>query len=176
MNAPSPSTPTDAGTRPRVTLIAARARNGVIGADDAMPWHIPEELKHFKATTMGQVLVMGRKTFDAIGRPLPGRETIVISRNGDWSHPGCQRADSLEDALDRAAALGRDETFIAGGAQIYALAMPLADRLLITEVDLEPSGDAWFPFVDPGVWEVVARDPRSSAGGTAFAITEYRRR
>ncbi len=173
----SSSTRIDAPTRrPCVTLIAARARNGVIGADNAMPWHLPEELKHFKAATMGQVLVMGRKTFDAIGRPLPGRETIVISRDAQWSHAGCQRAADLDDALSRAAALGRDQTFIAGGAQIYALAMPRADRLLLTEVDLAPTGDTWFPFVDPAIWEVSSRDPRTSANGTAFTITEYRRR
>jgi dihydrofolate reductase len=141
-----------------VTLIAAVGRNGVIGADNDMPWHLPEDFAFFKRTTMGHPMVMGRKTFDSIGRVLPGRRTIVVTRQEDWSHPDVETAHSLVDALDLAGPA--DEVFICGGGQVYAEAMPFAHRLLITEVDQSPEGDVVFPPIDISEWREVSRRPQ----------------
>jgi len=139
-----------------ITLIAAVARNGVIGADGGIPWRVPGEQAVFKAATVGHTLVMGRATYDSIGRPLPGRTTVVITRDAGWSAEGVLVAHSLEEAL----ALGGDpEVFVAGGAAIYELAMPVADVLLLSEIDLEPDGDTFFPDIDREVWSEVAREP-----------------
>ena len=140
----------------RITLIAAVARNGVIGKDGGMPWHLPEELAHFKATTMGHPLVMGRRTYEAIGRPLPGRRTIVVTRDREWRAPGVETAHSFADALSLAGPA--DEVFVAGGAQIYAEAMPYAHRMVITEVDEEPEGDTWFPAWPERAWREDSRE------------------
>jgi dihydrofolate reductase len=153
----------------RVSLIAAVGRNGVIGADGAMPWHLPEDFAYFKRTTMGHPMVMGRRTFDAIGRVLPGRRSIVITRQPHWAHPGVETAHSLAEAL--ALAGPADEVFVVGGGQVYAEAMPFAHRLLVTEVDQEPSGDVHFPPIDPGQWHESGRDPRDG-----FAFVTYDRR
>jgi dihydrofolate reductase len=128
-----------------VIIIAAMAANRVIGDKGAIPWHLPEELQWFKATTMGHVLIMGRKTYESIGRPLPGRDTIVISRNPGRLFPGCARATSLPEALARCA--GREKVFIAGGAQIYTLALPLADTILLSVLDQSVAGDTFFPVI-----------------------------
>lgn len=155
----------------RVTLIAAVARNGVIGAEGGMPWHLPEDFAFFKRTTMGHPLVMGRATFDSIGRPLPGRRSIVVTRTRNWRHDGVEVAGSMPLALDLASSgRGGDEVFVIGGGQIYRLALPLADRLLITEVDLEPEGDATFPRIDPTEWLEVSREKRDG-----FTFVEYQR-
>jgi dihydrofolate reductase len=138
-----------------VTLIAAVGRNGVIGADNGMPWHIPEDFAYFKRTTLGHPIVMGRKTFDSIGRVLPGRRTIVVTRQRDWSHAGVETAHSLSEALSLAGPA--DEVFICGGGEIYAEAMPWAHRLLITEVDQSPEGDVRFPEIDISEWREVSR-------------------
>ena len=140
----------------RLTIIAAVARNGVIGHRGGMPWHLPGELAQFKATTLGHTLVMGRATFDSIGRALPGRRTIVITRNPTWHHAGLETAHSFADAL--ALAGPGDEVFAAGGAQIYELALPFAQRLVITEVDAEPEGDTWFPSWARADWVEVSRE------------------
>ena len=140
----------------RLTIIAAVARNGVIGHRGGMPWHLPGELAQFKATTLGHTLVMGRATFDSIGRALPGRRTIVITRNPTWHHAGVETAHSFADAL--ALAGPGDEVFAAGGAQIYELALPFAQRLVITEVDAEPEGDTWFPSWARADWVEVRRE------------------
>lgn len=140
----------------RLTIIAAVARNGVIGHRGGMPWHLPGELAQFKATTLGHTLVMGRATFDSIGRALPGRRTIVITRNPTWQHPGVETAHSFADALSLAGP--GDEVFAAGGAQIYELALPFAQRLVITEVDAEPEGDTWFPSWARADWVEVSRE------------------
>lgn len=161
---------------PVVTLIVARARNGVIGRDGQLPWHIPEELQHFKRTTLGHVLLMGRKTFESIGRPLPGRQTIVVSRDPRWHHAGCLHATTLSRAIALAGELGATQAFVAGGAQLYASALPIADRLLVTEVDVQPDGDAHFASPDPQDWECIASAPHQSAVGIGFTIDEYRRR
>lgn len=158
----------------RVTLIVARARNGVIGFENALPWHLPEDLRHFKATTMGHSVVMGRKTFESIGRPLPGRRILVLTRNPHWYHPGCEHAQSIETAL--AILQGQPEIFIAGGAEIYRQALPFAERLLITDVELEPKGDAWFDEPDPALWECVACAEHVAASGLRYSIRELKRR
>ena len=140
----------------RITLIAAVARNGVIGLDGGMPWHLPEELAHFKATTMGHALIMGRTTFESIGRALPGRRTIVVTRDASWHHADVECARSFPDAVSLAGPA--DEVFVAGGAQVYAAALPVTDVLLLTLVDAEPEGDTFFPDVDWTAWHEVSRE------------------
>ncbi len=143
-----------------VTILAAIARNGVIGVDGGLPWHLPDELRLFKEATLGHVLVMGRRTYESVGRPLPGRTTVVVTRQPDWQVDSEQvvRAGSVPDALE-AAALLDDEVFVVGGAQIYADALPLADRLALTFVDAEPKGDTVFPDVDWSQWREIGRRP-----------------
>jgi dihydrofolate reductase len=135
-------------SRPHVSLVVAVARNGVIGRDNDLPWRLPDDLKHFKAITLGKPVVMGRKTFESIGRPLPGRENRVVSRQAGFEVPGCRVFSSLEEALAGPEA----EVMVIGGGQIYASALPLAQRLYLTEVDAEVEGDAKFPEIDPGAW------------------------
>jgi dihydrofolate reductase len=160
--------------QPRVTLIVARARNGVIGRDNAIPWHLPEDLKHFKASTLGHAVVMGRRTFDSIGRPLPGRRIVVLTRDPNWAHAGCERAGSLEEAMKLLA--DQQDVFVAGGAEVYREALPIASRLLITEVDLEPAGDTWFDEPDPSSWQCVKATEAVSATGLGYTIRDMVRR
>ncbi len=150
----------------RLTLVAAVGRNGAIGDGSSMPWHLPEDLAHFKRTTGGGVMVMGRRTWDSIGRALPGRRTVVVTRDRTWSAPGAQVAHSMAEALLIA---GDGEVFIAGGGEIYAQTLPWAHRLVITEVDAEPAVDVVFPPIDGAVWREVAREPRD---GFAFVTWE----
>ncbi len=165
-----------------MTIVVARARNGVIGRDNRLPWRLPEDLAHFKATTMGRALIMGRRTFESIGRALPGRRTIVVTRDAAWSHAGCERAGSLAEAVALAAApgpdpaIGTDEAMVVGGAQIYREAMPLADRIVLTEIDEDFDGDARFPAPDPVAWEESRRRQEVSKSGLRYSIVEYRRR
>lgn len=142
----------------RLTLVAAYAANRVIGDHGRIPWHLPEDFAHFKATTMGGVLVMGRATYDSIGRPLPGRTTVVLTRDRAWSAPGVLVAHTLADALDLAAEQP-GETFVVGGAQVYAQALPLATHQVLTEVDLVPDGDALYPQLGDD-WVETRRQPR----------------
>jgi dihydrofolate reductase len=167
------TTPEPAAARPRVSIIVARARNGVIGRDNGLPWHLPEDLRHFRATTLGHPVVMGRRTFESIGRPLPGRRNIVLSREAGWSHPGCERAGSLSEALALCAA--QPEVFVIGGAQVYTEALGVADRLLVTEVDVDADGDARFPAPDPRHWRLVESRPGSSATGPSYVFAVYER-
>ena len=142
-----------------ITLVAAMARNRAIGLDGAMPWHLPRELKHFKDTTMGKAIVMGRKTWESIGRVLPGRQNIVVTRNPDYSAGGCDVVLSLEAAI--ATAEG-DEVMVIGGGQLYTEAMPVADRMVLTLVECDPEADTWFPEWDESRWhEVSSRDEAS---------------
>ena len=129
--------------------IAAVARNGVIGAGNDIPWRIPEDWARFKAITMGHVLIMGRKTYDSIGRPLPGRTTIVVTRDPDWTAAGVLVVRNLDEAFEAAYALSPEKVFVAGGGQIYAAAWDRLDCLEITEVDVEPAGDVLFPPIGP---------------------------
>jgi len=158
---------------PRISLVAAVARNGVIGDSGRLPWHLPEDLKRFKALTMGHVMIMGRKTHEAIGRPLPGRRTIVVSRQARIAFPGVETAASLEAAI--ALAGEAPEIFVVGGGEIYVQALPLAHRLLLTEVDASPAGDAFFPPFDPARWRVGARTEGRSAEGLSYAFVDYER-
>ena len=139
-----------------ITLVAAMATNSAIGLDGQMPWHLPRELKHFKETTMGKPIVMGRKTWESIGRALPGRQNLVVTRNPEFSAPGCDVAGSLEAAVEMAAG---KEVMIIGGGQLYAEALPFADRMVLTLVDCEPEADTWFPGWDETEWtETASRD------------------
>jgi dihydrofolate reductase len=163
-------------------LVAAVAHNGVIGGDNGLPWRLPSDLKRFKALTMGKPLIMGRKTFEAIGRLLPGRETIVITRNPYFRAEGALTTQSLEAALagaqERASAVGADAIIVAGGAQIYGQTIGSADRLFITEVALAPSGDARFPPIDPALWREVRRQEgeRGPSDEAEFVFVDYERR
>ncbi|TDO68182.1 dihydrofolate reductase [Kribbella sp. VKM Ac-2571] len=148
-----------------VILIAAVGRNGVIGRDNDLPWRIREDLQRFKQLTLGHTLVMGRKTYDSIGRPLPGRRTVVVTRQPGWSADGVDITYSLEEALKYDGTL-----YVAGGGEIYRQALPYADTLELTEVDQSPDGDVTFPTVDPGVWTETTRDTHDG-----FSFVSYRR-
>ena len=135
-----------------ITLIAAMGRNRAIGLDGRMPWHLPAELQHFKRATMGKAVVMGRKTWQAIGRPLPGRQNIVISRNTGFVAAGAEVTDSLTNAVEISKA---EEVMIIGGGQLFALALPFAQRMILTLIDIEPRADTWFPEWDANHWEQI---------------------
>ena len=162
-----------------VTMVVARARNGVIGFKGAMPWHLPADLKRFKAITVGKPVVMGRKTFESIGKPLPGRQNIVLTRDASWAADGVTVVPNLAEAV---AAAGLDPRIrgpimIIGGAEIYALALPIATRVELTEIDAEPEGDTFLPAFDPARWEEVARvtnEPEGDKPGYAFITLERR--
>lgn len=176
-------------------MIVAMAANRAIGKDNRMPWHLPADLKHFKETTMGCPVIMGRKTFESIlaslGKPLPGRTNIVITRNAGFSHPGAVTAASPEAALEaaRGAMLPGeahaptvskdrpDEVFVIGGAEIYAAMLPLARRIVVTEIRQNFDGDAFFPALDPHVWKEAARRPQPASGTPVvdFDFVDYRR-
>ncbi|NQY40514.1 MAG: dihydrofolate reductase [Henriciella sp.] len=164
--------PTPSAHRPRekalnasvkLCLIVARARNGVIGKDNDLPWRLCDDLKHFKATTKGCPVIMGRKTWESLPRrPLPGRDNIVLSRDGQYSAPGARVYTSIDAAIEAgkglAAVAGKHEIFVTGGSAIYENALPFADRLYITEVDVEMDGDATFPDFDEAAFEEVRRE------------------
>lgn len=139
-----------------ISMIVAMGENRLIGRDNDLPWHIPADLKFFKATTMGKPMIMGRKTFESIGKPLPGRRTIVVTRNPAWACEGVEVALSMDAAL--ALAEGADEIMVVGGAQIYAQALSKADRLYVTEVALRLEGDAYFPEINDAEWGLVSRE------------------
>lgn len=154
-------------------LIYARAANGVIGKDNTIPWHIPEDMAHFKQLTQGCAVIMGRKTWDSLPprfRPLPGRTNIVVTRQGDWQAEGAVRATSLQDALQKAPA--DQPVWVIGGAQIYAEALPLADRLEVTEIDQEFDGDAYAPTLG-APWTESARSRHVSTKGLPFSFVTY---
>ncbi|MFU8867930.1 dihydrofolate reductase [Natronococcus sp.] len=164
-----------------LAAIVAVADNGVIGRDGEMPWHLPADLQHFKETTMGHPVIMGRVTYEGIletlGEPLPGRTTIVLTSRALETPENAVVAESLEDALEKAETVaeqrhdGADTVFVAGGATIYEQFLPALDRLVVTEVDREPAGDTEFPDWDPEAWTEVDRDERDG-----FAFVEYVRR
>lgn len=156
-----------------ITLVAAMAEGNVIGLDNAMPWHLPEDLKHFKATTLGKPVIMGRKTFDSIGRPLPGRLNIVITRQADWQHEGVTVVHSLQDALALAANV--DEVCIVGGAEIYRQALPLADRMCLTHIRLSVAGDATFPQWQADEWLSEPGELQTAANGLQYCFAHYQR-
>jgi dihydrofolate reductase len=141
----------------RVVLVAAVARNGVIGDGPDIPWQLPGEQRLFKGLTWGHTLLMGRATYESIGRPLPGRTTIVLTRSPDWSAEGVLVAHDLTEALAIADTLD-GVVMVAGGGQVYAAALPVADEQVLSEVDLEPAGDAFYPAFDPAEWREAARE------------------
>ncbi|ODU29650.1 MAG: diacylglycerol kinase [Thiobacillus sp. SCN 62-729] len=164
-----------AQNKPRVSVIAALARNRVIGVENRLPWRLPEDLAHFKALTLNHPILMGRKTFESLGRPLPGRTNIVITRNVDYRRDGCLVADSIPAAI--ALCEDADEVFFIGGAELYAQVIPLADRLYLTEVDIDAQGDAWFPDYDRSAFREVSREPHTGVKGDAlrFDFVVYER-
>lgn len=141
-----------------LTLIVARARNGVIGRDNQLPWRLPEDLAFFKRTTMGAPIVMGRKTHESIGRVLPGRRNIVVTRDAQRRFDGCDTVTNLDDALALAARDGAAEAFLIGGAQLYEEGALRADKMIVTEIHADFDGDARFPAPDPAVWHEVSRE------------------
>jgi len=159
--------------RPRLSLIVAVARNGVIGKDNRLPWHIPEDLKRFKALTMGHHIIMGRRTWESIGRPLPGRKSVVVTRDGDYSAPGANVVHSFADALDACA--GDDEAFVIGGAEVYREALAHADRVYLTEVLADYPGDVRFPPLGADWREMSREKPRRSPAEVGFAFVVYER-
>ncbi|MFZ1810872.1 MAG: dihydrofolate reductase, partial [Candidatus Nitrotoga sp.] len=138
----------------KLAIIVAMARNRTIGINNTLPWRISADLKRFKSLTMGHHLIMGRKTFDSIGKPLPGRTTVVVTRNDALKIEGCIMAHSLEEAITACA--GDDEIFIVGGAELYALAMPLVDTIYLTEIRQDVAGDTHFPEFDKKLWQELA--------------------
>jgi dihydrofolate reductase len=164
-----------------LSLIAALGENRVIGVDNRMPWHLPADFKYFKATTLGKPIVMGRKTWDSLGRPLPGRLNLVVSRQPGLRLDGAEVFASLEAALGRAQAWateqGADEVMLIGGAQLYAQALPDADRLYLTRVALSPDGDALFPDVDLAQWRLASSAEHPAENDKpAFTFEVWQRR
>ncbi len=149
-----------------ISLIVAVADNGVIGQDNALPWRLPGDLKRFKALTMGKPIIMGRKTFDSIGKPLPGRTNIVITRQSDLQIVGCTVVGSLDEAFGSVQA---DEYMIIGGAEIYRQALPQAQRVYLTQVHATISGDAFFPLLEPTQWHETSRDDVPADDQNQFA-------
>lgn len=163
------------GANITLSLIVAMADNRTIGRNNELPWHLPDDLKYFKSVTMGKPIVMGRKTFDSIGRPLPGRLNIVITRNAEWQHSGVKTAASLQQAVALAAEenlQGQEaliqEVMVIGGEEIYRTAIELADRLYITRVQAEVEGDAFFPQYNESEWQEVSRQQPGSQGDTPY--------
>ena len=149
-------------TTPRITLVVARARNGVIGRDGGLPWRIPADMRHFKAVTTGTAMVMGRRTFDSLPKLLPGRRHIVLTRDPGWGARGAETAPSVDAAI----ALAGDEPIsVIGGAEIFGLFLPLAQTVELTEVHAEPDGDTMMPPLDPSCWREVAREAHGPEEG-----------
>jgi dihydrofolate reductase len=156
---------------PAITLVAAVADNGVIGAEGRMPWHLPADLAHFKRLTLGKPVLMGRLTWESIGKPLPGRINLVMTRAPDWQAPGAVRVASLEQALLRARDALAPELMVIGGAEIYRLALPRARRIHLTRVHAEPWGDALFPELDPDEWKEISRREHLSDDRNPWDLT-----
>jgi dihydrofolate reductase len=156
-----------------LNVIVAMARNRVIGINNTLPWRLPADLQHFKALTMGHHIVMGRKTYESIGKPLPGRTTVIVTRNADYRVEGCLTAASIDAAI---AACGADpEIFFVGGAELYAQVLSRADRLYLTEIQADYDGDAHFPAFDPSVWQETARQENTSPDGLGYHFVTYQR-
>lgn len=155
-------------------IVAAMGRNLAIGKDGRMPWHLPAELQHFKRTTLGKPVAMGRKTYEAIGRPLPGRQNLVISRNRAYQATGCQVVASLVEAVHAAEG---SELMIIGGGELYRQALPLASRMVLTMIDIEPEADTWFPQWDASEWQLLSSDCHAADADNPldYEINEWRR-
>ena len=157
----------------RVVLVAAVAANGIIGASGRLPWHIPEELKHFKRLTLGHPVIMGRRTWESLGRPLPGRENIVVTRSRGYDAPGAHVAASLEAAL--ALCTGEPVAFVIGGTQLFKESLPIAAGLVLTEIQRDYEGDTWFPAWDRSQWRESQREAHTAGDGTRFDFVRYER-
>ena len=156
-----------------LNLIFARARNGVIGKDNTLPWHLPEDLAHFKQTTLGQPVVMGRKTWESLPqkfRPLPGRTNIVVTRQTNWQAEGAVVAHSIEEAMQHCPA--DTQAWVIGGAEVYAQAMPLASRAVVTEIDADFEGDAFAPELDAS-WQEASRTTHVAANGLHYSLVNW---
>lgn len=156
-----------------LSIIVAVATNSVIGLNNTLPWHLPEDLKRFKALTMGHHIIMGRKTYESLGRLLPGRTTVIVTRNLHYAVDGAVVVNSLEDALD--ASKNDNEVFLIGGAELYSLGLKYADRLYITEVHAEYTGDAYFPTIDYSNWRESSREQLVSINNLKYSYVVYER-
>lgn len=158
----------------RISIISALAANRTIGINNSLPWRLPEDLKYFKSLTLGHHILMGRKTYESIGKPLPGRTTVIITRGNFPAPDGVKIAHSLREAID---VCGDDqEIFFVGGAELYTQALPLADRLYLTEIQAEVEGDAWFPAFDKNRWREMSRDRRhEEKNGMEYHFVVYDR-
>ena len=156
----------------RLSLMVAKASNRVIGRNNKLPWYLPNDLKYFKQVTFGKPVIMGRKTWDSLGKPLPGRTNIVITRQADFQAEGAKVVATLDEAVTLAENVafieGQDEAVVMGGAEIYALAMPQADRLYLTEVHAEVDGDTWFPEYDTSEWKEIGREDFPAEGPNPY--------
>lgn len=152
-----------------ISLIVAASRNNVIGKNNQLLWSLPNDMKFFKNTTWAMPVLMGRKTYESLGKPLPGRLNIVITRQTDWKPKGATVAHSLDDAIKMAAAADYKETFVIGGGEIFKEAMAVADKIYMTRVDTELEGDAFFPVIDTTKWEMVSEDSRAADAKHVYA-------
>lgn len=152
-------------SRPTIALVAAMSLNRVIGVNNQLPWHLPADLQRFKSLTLGHTIVMGRRTYESIGRPLPGRRNVIVSRSLS-ALPGCEIAGDLLTLIAQA----DDDLYVIGGAEIYAQALPVADRIYLTEVNVELPGDAYFPQLDPRIWPIVAVEEFAADDRNAYAM------
>lgn len=150
----------------RISIIAAMAANRAIGLENRLPWHLPDDLKRFKALTMDHHIVMGRKTYDSIGKPLPGRSTVIVTRNVDYAVPGCIAVNSIDAALT--VSYGDEEVFFVGGADLYRQALPIANRLYLTEIQRVFDGDAFFPEYDTSQWRETSRERHRTEDDKGF--------
>lgn len=158
----------------KLSTIVAIANNRVIGINNTLPWHLPEDLKRFRALTMGHHIIMGRKTYDSLGRLLPGRTTVIVTRNNDYKVEGALIANSLQEAI--ALCKGDDEAFLIGGAELYQDGLKLSNKLYITEIALDVEGDAYFPEYSSGDWLETSREAHVSEQGLAFNYVTYVRK
>lgn len=156
-----------------LSLIVAIAHDQVIGVNNTLPWHLPEDLKRFRALTMGHHIIMGRKTYDSLGRLLPGRTTVIVTRNQDYKVEGALVAHSLTEAI--ALCKNDDEVFVIGGAELYQDALKFANKLYITQIDLKVEGDAFFPQFDSAEWQETLREAHTSAQGLSFSYINLER-
>ena len=158
---------------PRIYLVAAIAANGVIGARGKLPWHLSEDLRRFKQITLGHPVVMGRKTWESIGKPLPGRDNVVITRQRGYQAPGAILAASLDEAL--AHCRGKDPVYVIGGWEVFRAALPIATGLILTEIHRDYPGDVYWPGTDRSTWRETAREPHVAANGIPFDFVHYER-
>lgn len=164
-------TPSVATATPRIYLVAAVARNGVIGAKGKLPWHLPEDLRHFKKLTLGHPVIMGRRTWDSLPHALPGRDNIVVTRSANRDIPGASVANSVEAAI--AMCVGEPLAFVIGGAGIFAETLPIADGLVLTEIERDYEGDVVFPPWDRSAWKETQKETHTSAEGVPFSFVLY---